>query len=277
VAAAPINTVLDLLADPHVAARDMLRTIPDVRGRGVLHVPGSPIPAVAASFDVPPPDVGEHTDEILRELTLLPSADSDTEAADAQRRAASAAAPVPPTGTGDTFPPKFWGSREGKIDVRPLGQSPLPPDQVADRLLIWETFSRFGVGHDENRLDVVLSTMTDDVVMETANGSATPQISLHGKNAVRARLGPNLPLMYGQRRHCITNVLIDDFTGTTASAIAYGIVPRAADGFVLQASVLYSARLRKEADGFWRFTYFYIGCDDYAGEGPGQPKFLDHD
>lgn len=186
-------------------------------------------------------------------------------------------ATTPQEAASGTFPPKFWGSREGKIDVRPLGESPLPPEQVADRLLISEAFSRFGVGHDENRLDVVLSTMTDDVVMETGNGSATPQVSLHGKDAVAARLGPNLPRMYGQRRHCMTNVLVDDFTGTTASAIAYGIVSRAADGFVLQASVLYAARLRKEADGFWRFTYFFIGCDDYAGEGPGQPKFFPHD
>ncbi len=177
--------------------------------------------------------------------------------------------------TGDeTFPPLSWGSRGGLIDVQPLGASPQTRDQVLDRLLISEAFARFGIGHDEDRVDVVLSCLTDDVSFEFAAGSATPDITLLGKEAVRARLAPNLSRLYGQRRHCITNVIVDDLTDGTATAIAYGVVTRAADGLVIQASVLYAGRLRKEADGYWRFSRLFIGCDDYAGEGPGKPKFF---
>jgi ketosteroid isomerase-like protein len=161
--------------------------------------------------------------------------------------------------------------------VKPLGACPQRPDQVLDRLLIAEAFSRFGIGHDEDRVDVVLSCLTDDVSFEFATGTATAEIVLRGKEAVRARLAPNLSKLYGQRRHCITNVVIDDLTAATATAMAYGIVSRAADGLVLQAAVLYAAELRKEADGYWRFSRFFIGCDDYAGEGPGQPKFFQPD
>ena len=42
----------------------------------------------------------------------------------------------------------------------------------------------------------------------------------------------------------------------------------AADGLTLGASVLYVADLVREADGCWRFSYFYIGMDDYAGDRP---------
>jgi hypothetical protein len=176
-----------------------------------------------------------------------------------------------------TFPAKFWASRGGLIDVKPLGACPQSQDQVLDRMMIWEAFSRFGIGHDEDRVDVVLSCLTDDVTFEFATGSATADVTLHGKEAVRARLAPNLSRLYGQRRHCITNVVIDDFTAATATAIAYGIVSRAADGLIIQASVLYAGKLRKEADGYWRFSRFFIGCDDYAGEGPGKPKFFSPD
>ena len=38
----------------------------------------------------------------------------------------------------------------------------------------------------------------------------------------------------------------------------------AADGLSLGATVIYSAELRKEEDGVWRFSKFVIGMDDYA-------------
>jgi ketosteroid isomerase-like protein len=180
-------------------------------------------------------------------------------------------------GVDGTFPPRFWATKGGKIDVKPLGSFPASADTVLDRMLIHEAFDRWAIGHDEDRVDVCLSVMTDDIVFESANGSAIPIMVLEGKDKVRARLEPNVGKLYGQRRHCITNVTIDSISATEAYAIAYGVVTRAADGFVIQASVLYTADLRKEADGYWRFSRFFIGCDDYAGEGPGQPQFLPKD
>jgi SnoaL-like domain len=172
--------------------------------------------------------------------------------------------------TAETFPPRFWASKGGLIDVKPLGSLPAHPDQVLDRLLIHEAFDRWSIGHDENLLDVVLSVLTDDVLLEYGIGSAVPDFVIRGKAEVEARLGPNIPTLTGQRRHCITNVLIESYSPTQATAIAYGIVPRAADGYVIQTSVLYRGELRKEADGYWRFSRFFVGCDALAGGGgPG--------
>lgn len=170
----------------------------------------------------------------------------------------------------DSFPPKFWASKGGLIDVKPLGSFAASADQVLDRLLIHEAFDRWSIGHDENRVDVVLSVLTDDVVLEYGIGNAVPDFVIRGKTEVESRLGSNIPTLTGQRRHCITNVLIESLSTSQALAIAYGIVPKAADGYIIQTTVLYRGELLKEADGFWRFSRFFVGCDALAGGGgPG--------
>lgn len=169
----------------------------------------------------------------------------------------------------DTFPPRFWASQGGLIDAKPLGAVPAGADQVLDRLLIHEAFDRWAIAHDENRVDILLSVLTEDVVLEYGVGSAVPDFTISGRAQVRERLGSNIPHLTGQRRHCMTNVLIESLSPTPspsrALAIAYGIVPRAANGYVIQTSVIYRGELVKEADGFWRFARLFIGCDALAG------------
>ncbi len=71
VPAGPINSVADVFADPHVIARGMALTLPEDKAKGGT-VPGvrSPIsiggkPMVAPT---PSPRLGQHTEEILREI-----------------------------------------------------------------------------------------------------------------------------------------------------------------------------------------------------------------
>lgn len=165
------------------------------------------------------------------------------------------------------FPDLFWASEQGLISLRKLGEVPFSLDQVRDRMLITEAFYRFATGHDENRVDVVVSCMTEDVEFEFSKGSATPFEVIHGRAALEERLLTGIPLMYGQRRHCMTNVLVESLTESAATAYAYGIVTRAAEGLVLQATVMYVGHLRKEPDGFWRFNRFFIGMDEYTDDG----------
>jgi formyl-CoA transferase len=71
VPASRICSIADIVADPHYAAREMIRTIALPDG-GTLAVPGV-VPKLSETpgeFDGGGPALGEHTDEVLRELGL---------------------------------------------------------------------------------------------------------------------------------------------------------------------------------------------------------------
>ena len=71
IAAGPCLTPPEVIADPHVAARNMLVEIPrtdDVGDAGPILVPGNPVKMskVAEGPETRVPWLGEHTDEVLR-------------------------------------------------------------------------------------------------------------------------------------------------------------------------------------------------------------------
>jgi formyl-CoA transferase len=74
--AGPINTVPQILADPHVAARRLVVEIPHPTA-GSVKVIGPPykLSRTPAAVDRHPPLLGEHTDEVLREKLGLSEAE----------------------------------------------------------------------------------------------------------------------------------------------------------------------------------------------------------
>ena len=169
-----------------------------------------------------------------------------------------------------TFPPQAWAHRQGKVHMRPLAPADWRPEALGARAQIAEAFYRFGIGHDECRADVAASCFTEDVVYQVALGSAEPFTTFTGRATVEDRLSAIFAEMTDQRRHVISNVLVEelDLTEGTASALAFGTVTVAADGLTLGATVFYTGELRREDDGCWRFSQFFIGMDDFAGRRP---------
>ncbi|MDC2950550.1 nuclear transport factor 2 family protein [Streptomyces heilongjiangensis] len=154
--------------------------------------------------------------------------------------------------------------------MRGLQPADFGMEALAARARIADAFSRFGIAYDEAQIDVIASCFTEDVVFEVAEGRAEPFTRFEGRIEVRERLTRIIAEQGDQRRHLITNVIVDelDLAMGTAAAIAYGVVTVAADHLRLGASVIYDARLRREQDGCWRFSAFFIGMDAYEGVKP---------
>jgi ketosteroid isomerase-like protein len=172
--------------------------------------------------------------------------------------------------TAPTLPPQAWAHRQGKIEMHPLVTADWSPRALAARAQIAEAFNRFGTAHDEARVDVVVSCFTEDAVFEVAQGQAEPFTRFTGRAELFDRLTRIISEQSDQRRHVMGNILVEelDLAAGTATALAFSVVTVAANGLSVGASVIYTADLRREDDGCWRFSYFFIGMDSYAGEKP---------
>ncbi|MGH9044939.1 MAG: nuclear transport factor 2 family protein [Acidimicrobiales bacterium] len=166
-----------------------------------------------------------------------------------------------------TFPPQAWAHRQRKIEMRPLTPSEWGPEALSARAQIADAYSRYAVGHDEARSDVVGSCFTQDAVFEVSHGQAEPFMTLNGRGAICGHVDSVTGRQHDQRRHLIANVLIEalDLEAGTASSLAECIVCVAADGLSVGCSVIYTANSLREEDGCWRFSYFFIGMDTYVG------------
>jgi len=169
------------------------------------------------------------------------------------------------TATAAQTPRQAWATKDGAVTI---GPNAAPVASALDMLLISQAFSRYGMAHDEG-LGPVLSTLfTADAVVEVADGHGKPFQTVRGHAAVVANFASTFGQQGDQRRHCFSNVLVEEASDTHARALAYALVSVAAGGgLILGAAVIYTADLRKEG-GLWKFSRLFIGMDAYTTPKP---------
>ena len=166
------------------------------------------------------------------------------------------------------FPRQAWAHKDGRANLLPAGANRSARNAM-DYLLIQEALSRYGVAHDEARIDILATLFTADAIVEVAKGSGTAFQVVKGHSAVIANFASVISQQKDQRRHCFSNILIETLTSNTASILAYGLVSVASDGIILGATVIYAADLRKDAKSKeWQFSRLFIGMDDYVTTPP---------
>ncbi len=170
-----------------------------------------------------------------------------------------------PAPEGAGRPGQAWSHRTGKVDLRPLAPADWSPEALTARARIAEAFYRFGTAFDEARVDVLCSCFTGDALFEVGLGSPEPRTRFGSRQEIAEQLPGRIAAQADQRRHLMGNVLVEelDVDAGTARALAYSVVTVASDGLSLGASVLYTSELRREDDGCWRFSSFFIGMDEY--------------
>jgi len=164
-------------------------------------------------------------------------------------------------------PPQAWASKGGLVELKALGKPPAG-DNALDRLHIQEVFARWGLYYDEAQSDLIGSLFTEDAVFQVTEGSVNPIVNIKGREAIIKTTTDAIRQQGDQRRHAISNIVIEKMTANEATAYAYAIVTAANDGLILNASVIYSTDLHRGTDGVWRFSRFVIGMDKYVGKKP---------
>lgn len=76
----PVNTASDIFNDPHVAARNMITRFTPPGDNPEVAIVGSPIKftRTQAGFYRAPPQLGEHTEEVLQQFSVAKSGDADS-------------------------------------------------------------------------------------------------------------------------------------------------------------------------------------------------------
>lgn len=165
-----------------------------------------------------------------------------------------------------TRPQQGWAHKEGKIDLRPLEPAQWDPEALAARAQIADAIYRFGMAWDEARVDVLVSCFTEDAVFESSHGNATVFLSLQGREEMRENISGTMVNQRDQRRHIFSNIMVEqlDLKAGTAQVLAQAVVTGVGEQLQLVCAVIYTGSLRREADGCWRFSYFFVGMDRYV-------------
>lgn len=166
-------------------------------------------------------------------------------------------------------PPAGWVAESGLAKVMPQTK-PITPRELASRAAITELFARWGNSIDEMNAPLMRSILTDDAVMTVYLGSPKAARSMQGGDTVvQGMVG--LHQNHGdQRRHALSNVIIQNLTADTAEGFAYGVVARTADGTMsFLGEVYYSGKFRRGKDGLWRISNLDVIID---GSPPQQAK-----
>lgn len=154
-----------------------------------------------------------------------------------------------------------WSRELGLSKVGPGSPNP-SGDPGVDRILIMDRIFRYAWGFDERNLEGIGECFTEDGIWE-GWVEGTQQVGpFNGRAAIQEFMGDFFPHQQDQRRHVFSNVIIDDYTGTSATAHAYLLLMGSTQGESVPVTVgPYRFDLVKDDGAVWRLSHLRGGWD----------------
>ncbi|GAA3704846.1 hypothetical protein GCM10023081_46430 [Arthrobacter ginkgonis] len=152
-----------------------------------------------------------------------------------------------------------WAHTAGFLALRAPGAVPVSVRELADRDLARESALRYSYAYDERRLEVLRSLLTEDAkfsISVSGNAVHTEQ----GRDTVVQWLSDIMESQDDQRRHLVSNVIIEDITSHTAEIVTYLAVYSVRETAQLATTGFYRFELEKH-DSVWRISHIFDGLD----------------
>jgi len=129
------------------------------------------------------------------------------------------------------------------------------------RAEIENLLNRYSLAYDRNDMTSMAGTFTDDAVMSLRIGDGDLIGPFDGKEAIMKLMTDSLASQNDQRRHLVSNLVVDKETDDAASVVSYLTLISIADGKAnLLSTAVYEDELTRDG-GEWRFTKRHIQLD----------------
>lgn len=158
----------------------------------------------------------------------------------------------------DSCPPG-WAHEVGALALGKVATVPETIAEVADRLMVQETASRYALAYDERRIDILEDVFTEDVLFAySISGGGYEEFV--GRDSVVAWLRGIMDEQFDQRRHVCGNLIVDRLDGNEAVLTMYLALFASAEQTELVTTGFYRLSMRKVANA-WRIHHVYDGLD----------------
>ena len=153
-----------------------------------------------------------------------------------------------------------WGHIDEVIHLN-RDQTLVSKEMLADRILIAERMHRYGWAFDERQEEALSECFTESATWQASIMGTSTIGPFNGKSEIINFMKGFWPNQLDQRRHNITNVIVENQSEKAASVMAYLVLMSASvQGLKPVTTGFYKVEMVK-SDGTWKIQTLLVGFD----------------
>jgi hypothetical protein len=160
----------------------------------------------------------------------------------------------------EEFPKPAWGHKNGIINLSD-DQVSSSVEFLVNRVLISERMNRYGWAFDERQEEALKACFAENATWQANIMGSNIIGPFTGREEIVSFMKEFWPVQTDQRRHIITNLLVEDQTDSTASILTYHVLMSASTEKLFPVtSGFYKVEMVK-IDNIWRISTLLAGYD----------------